>query len=496
MAQKLPVSNLVNVQLNLGAQPAQSQSLSNILILGISDVIDINERVRSYSSLSAVAADFGTVAPEYKAAVEWFSQSPQPKQTSIGRWANAATAAKLVGSTLSSAAQDISVWQAVTNGGFFIGIDGASAVEVTGLNLSANVSLNAVASSITAAITGATCVWNANYSRFEIKSLTTGVSSAVTFLTAPTSIGVQNLSTMLGLSQASSGSYIAEGFDGESAVQAVALFDESFGQSWYGLFVCTASDTDHLDIAEYIEGTNTKHMYGVNTQEAGVLVANNTTNIAYKLKQLEFKKTTTQFSSNSLYAVVSLLARILTTDYQANKSVITLMYKQEPGVVAERLNQTQVNALASFNCNVFVEYDNNTAIIQNGVVASGDYVDIITGADWLSIDIQNAVYNLLYTSTTKIPQTDDGNHLISSVITARLDQAVANGFLAPGVWQQGGFGILKQGDYLPTGYYVYVPDIDTQSQADRAARKSVPFQIAAKCSGAIHYVDILINLNQ
>ncbi|MCT9017190.1 DUF3383 domain-containing protein, partial [Cupriavidus gilardii] len=46
------------------------------------------------------------------------------------------------------------------------------------------------------------------------------------------------------------------------------------------------------------------------------------------------------------------------------------------------------------------------------------------------------------------------------------------------------------------GYYVYAPPIALQSQADREARKSVSFQVAAKEAGAIHTVDILVNVNR
>jgi hypothetical protein len=193
---------------------------------------------------------------------------------------------------------------------------------------------------------------------------------------------------------------------------------------------------------------------------------------------------------------VSALARIMTTDYTANNTVITLMYKQEPGIVPETLNETQVNNLEAKNGNVFVAYNNNTAIIEPGVCFSGDFLDTVIGTDWLALNIQTDVYNLLYTTPTKIPQTDAGNHQIATTIANRCSQGVTNGLLAPGVWNQAGFGSLKQGDYLPDGFYVYAPPIASQVQADRAARKSVTFQVAAKLAGAIQTVDILINVNR
>lgn len=491
---KLPVSSLVNVSVNLASAPAQAQSLSNLLILGSSDIIDVTQRLRTYSTLAGVAIDFGTTAPEYLAAAEWFSQSPQPGNCLIGQWCKTAVAGRLVGAVVSAANQALATWTAITNGGFHITVDAGASANVTGLDFHLQTNLNGVASVITAALAGATCVWDATYQQFRIKSSTTGATSAISFLTAPTA-GV-DISGLLGMTAASSGAYSVTGLAAETAISAVTAFDSQFGQKFYGLFVCGAVNADHLAIAQYIEGTNTKHAYGVNSQEGGILVLSDTTNIAYQLKALSYRKTLTQYSSSNLYAVVSLMARILTTDYTANKTVITLMYKTEPGVVAESLNTNQMNALLGFNCNVFVNYDNETAIIQPGIVASGDFIDTIFGADWLAITVQNSIYNLLYSNPTKIPQTDQGNNIISTGIEAVLKQAVDNGLVAPGSWTQSGFGTLNQNDYLPKGYYIYAPPITSQNPADRAARKSVTFQVAAKLAGAIHTVNVIININR
>ncbi|MDE1868107.1 MAG: DUF3383 family protein, partial [Thaumarchaeota archaeon] len=68
----LSINPLVNVQVNLSPNAAQIQNISTLLILGTSNIIDTAERYRSYGSISAVAADFGTTAEEYLAAVLWF----------------------------------------------------------------------------------------------------------------------------------------------------------------------------------------------------------------------------------------------------------------------------------------------------------------------------------------------------------------------------------------------------------------------------------------
>jgi hypothetical protein len=83
-----------------------------------------------------------------------------------------------------------------------------------------------------------------------------------------------------------------------------------------------------------------------------------------------------------------------------------------------------------------------------------------------------------------------------AVLEHALEQAVTNGLVAPGVWNGDTFGTLKTGDTLTKGYYVYSNPIDGQSQADREARKATPIQVAVKLAGAIHSVDVLVNVNR
>lgn len=500
MPQSLPVSRLVNVQVILSALAAQSQNLSTLLVMGSSNVIDVTERLRTYSTLSAVAADFGTTGPEYNSASLYFGQSPQPSQIKIGRWAKTATNARLVGATLSTAQQSIAAFNAIVAGSFDITING-TLVKPIPATFAGAANLNAVAAIIQTAVAslvaGSTFVWNATLSRFELTvGGAAGAASLVTFASAATTAAKVDISAMLGLTVANSGAYIANGVAAETAAAAAAIFDAQFGQSFYALTIPEAIDADHLAVAALIEGLNNKHLYGVSTQAAGVLSAVSTTDIAYLLDALGYKRTVVQFSSNSAYSVASLLGRALTVDYNGNATVITLMFKNEPGIVAENLTETQMNALAAKNCNAFVAYNNSTAIIEPGVVASGDFIDVITGTDWLAITVQTAVYNVMYTSPTKIPQTDAGTQILTTTVESVLSKAVDNGLLAPGVWDSNGFGNIAMGEFLPKGFYVYAPPVALQLKADRAARKAVPIQVAAKLSGAVHSANVTINVSR
>lgn len=490
-ANSLPISKLIHVDVVLSPQAAQAQDLSTLLVLGGSDVIDTTERIRTYTTLDEVAADFGTSAPEYLAAVLWFEQAPQPNELKVGRWAHNPTAGKLLCGSLDAVSRNIATWTAIHNGAFIVSINGVPG-PVVGIDFSAEVNLNGVATQITNHLAGAVCTYNSVYDRFEFESNAVGAGSAISFLSTGAATDISSL--LFG--QVGQGGYAAPGIEAETAVACLTLFDQQFGQSWYAATVIGALDADHLTCAAYIEGSNNKHLYGVSTQEAGCISPVDQANIAYQLTQLGYERSFVQYSSSNLYSVCSALGRALTVDYNGNATVIDLMYKQEPGITAENLTESQVDAAAANNANVFVQFNNDTAIIYQGNVTSGDPLDIITGTDWFAVDVMNEVYNLLYTSPTKIPQTDSGEHLIVTTIEAVCSQGVTNGLLAPGTWNSAGFGILKQGDFLPKGFYVYAPSVATQSQADREARKSVPIQIAAKLAGAVRTVDVTINVNR
>lgn len=494
MASSVPVSRVVSVSVSLTPAGAQAQSLSNLLLLGISAVIDTVERTRVYTDLSGVAADFGTTAEEYLAASRWFGQSPQPTSLTIGRWIKTAASGGLRCAPLPPSGQIMTAWNAIVAGGFTFTKDGGSPTAITGLNFSAASNLNAVAGLIQAAMTGVTCLWNATYQRFEFTSTTTGASSSISFLSAPG--GGVDISNMLAGRSTASGAYVFTGQAAETAVECLSLMDLTLGQKWYAAFICTADDNDHLACADFIEGTDTKHLYVVSTQEAGVLVAATTSDIATQLKDLGYGRTFVQYSGTSPYAAVSAMGRILTTDFSGSNTVMTLKFKQEPGVVAESLNVNQVNAAEGKNCNLFLNYNNDTAILEQGVMANGTFLDIVTGTDWLATAIQTSIYNLLYTSITKIPQTDQGMQLLTTQVASICAQGVVNGLIAPGIWNSDGFGTLKQGDYMAQGFYIYSPPVAQQNQADRAARMASPIMVAAKLAGAIHSASVAIRVNQ
>ncbi|MBP2167728.1 hypothetical protein J2125_000920 [Erwinia toletana] len=379
MAQGLPVSNVVNVDVILSPTAASGRNFGSLLILGSSTVIPLAERVRLYSAAEDIGADFGTDSAEYAAAAIYFAQSPAPTEVYIGRWA---------------------------------------------------------------------------------KTLADAESGEV--------------ETLL------------------QAVNAVLQFT-----NWYGLAIADTDDlvdADIIAVAAAIQSASTSRIFAVTTDDAGTLSGSATDDLASKLKTAGYGRTFIQYSTSSKYAALSAFGRAFTVNFTGNNTTITLKFKTEPGVSYETLTSNQAAAVDAKNANVYVWYANDTAILQQGVMANGDFFDERHGLDWLQNYVQTNLFNLLYTSTSKVPQTEAGVTRLLANVEQSMDQAVSNGLMAAGVWNGGPIGQLLSGDVLTKGYYVYATPLATQAQSDREARKAPLIQVACKLAGAVHYADVQINV--
>lgn len=496
MTAGLQVSRLIDVNVNLEPAGAQFPSVTTALFIGSSDVINVNERYRSYGNLSEVADDFSESDPEYISAALFFGQSPSPEQLYIGRWAETATAGLLIGGTLSTTEQLIATWTVITNGEFKITEDGGAATNVTCGTFAGQTNLNGIATVINTALAGATLTvtvaWNG--SQFVFTSGTTGAASAVAFLTAPT--GGTDIHSLL-KGTAATGATTVNGIIAESPLACVEIMDNQPFSFYMLMFASVTLINSQIEaVAAYIEGDATPHIYALTVQDPNAVVASNTTDIGYILQQLEYERTCYQYSSTSPYAVASMLGRAATVDYEAQNSTITLMYKSEPGVTPELLLSSQASSLDGKNYSYYATFNNGIPIIVNGTMADGLFFDDVQGADWMVAQVQTDLFNVLYQTLTKIPQTDAGVHVLTTTVEASLSVGLSNGQIGPGVWAFNGFGNLKPGQYLEKGFYVYAPSVATQSSANRNQRKSPTIQAAVIFAGAIQKVAVIINVQR
>lgn len=497
MAKLLSIDRVVRVSVNLQPLAARRRNFGVLLLVGSSDVIDPVERIRQYTGIDGVAQDFGLNASEYKAAELFFSQTPRPSIVQIGRWVKAPSPAILRGAVVDGLGATATGWTPITSGAFAVQIKGLD-TSITGLDFSGVTNLNGVASTISTALAahGASCRFDGE--RFILATTSAGAEATLGYATTVASDdeggeAATDISTMLRWT-VNTALPVIDGSDGESAKECIAhLADVG---DWYGcVFTEPLTVEQHLDVAGYIEASAKSRIYGVTATDTRALDKVFTDDVASRLKALKRKRTMVAFSRNP-HAVISALARAFTVNFSANRSTITLKFKQMPGVVAEGLSETQAVTLENKRCNVFAAYNNDTAIFQEGVMSGDAYFDEIHGTDWLQNAVQNEVWNLLYQSKTKIPQTNSGVNQIVNVIEAVMEEAVNNSLVAPGQWNADGFGQIERGDYLPKGYYIYVMPVELQPQSEREQRKCPPIQCAIKLAGAIHFVDVIIDVNR
>ncbi len=319
--------------------------------------------------------------------------------------------------------------------------------------------------------------------------------SSVSYATSPGS--GQDVSSLLGLTAALA-LPLVPGYAAELPVQAVQALDV-LDTNWYGLMFAASvmpTDAQNLAIAPYIEADNITRLFGITTQETGALSSEVTNDIGSEMQALGYNQSFVAYCSTNPYSVANAFGRLFTVNLSGSNTMIDLCYKQMPGIAPENLTNTEADVLQSKNINVFASYDNNTSIFQYGICCGGEYIDETFGDDALQNAIQTAVYNANYTTTTKVPQTDQGEQTYVNAISGVCQQFVTNGFGAPGQWNASGFGSLQEGQYLKTGYYIYAPPVSSQSESARAARESVPFQVAFKLAGSNQTVQISVAVNQ
>jgi Protein of unknown function (DUF3383) len=489
----LSVDQVVDVEILLSSPAPTARGFGTKLIMGKATVLPLYARVKEYADLTELVVDFVSSTEEYKAAAIHFGQNPRPKKVKIGRQFLGAQAGQLRGGVASSTIGD---YTGVTNGGFDITINGTNR-QIFALDLSGAANMAAVATLIqtklAAALASTTCVWDATLLKFVITSPTTGTASIVLPAVAPTGgSSPTDVTTLLAFS-VSAGAKSVNGIATETmtaAWDAAAIFDPDF---YFATVTAAMSVQDKKDSGDWALSNVREFFYTTNDPNA--LTLNDTGNLGYYFKNEGNKRAFGEYNGASPYAAESASARAGVVDFDQPNSTITLMYKQQPGVAVDNLTSGQVAALKTYNLNYYIDRG-GISVLETGVMADGTFQDEVHGLDWFTAGLQNAIFALLATTPTKIPQTDEGATKIIAACNGFSEKARTNGLVAKGTWKGDAFGELKTGDFMPTGYYFTAGAVADMSQADKDARKSPPITGAILLAGAIHTVSVQITVQR
>ena len=479
----IPVSNVVNVTISTTPTFPSRRGFGILNIVGNSETLNLAERIRLYTNIDEVAADFESTTEEYKAATVFFSQNPRPNQLMISRRADVDYEAELIGGL--SAEQTLGTWTAILNGEFTISIDGVEE-DITGISFAGDASLDDVASGIESALqaiaaggfTASTCVWTGT--KFIIKSGTAGSTSSITVTSeVPGGIGTSIVAMMD--NDDGNGTAVA-GVDQETiteSLDAIQLVDDS----WYGLaFTKEINDVNAnvLLAADWCEARI--KLFANSSTDNSVKDSLSTTDVAAVLFAGNYRRTFSFVSFlNEDYIAVSAFARIAVVNFSATDSTITLKFKQLPSISPDDLNSNDAAVISGKNCNYYALFGSSDMVAE-GECADGTFIDSVHGVDWLQNAIETNVFGRLYTEPTKVSQTDKGATQLAEQVRLALDEGVNNGLIAPGT--------TLSGTFLPLGYVVTTGKVADMNASDKAERKAPIIQFTALGAGAIHSSEI------
>ncbi|UAV89934.1 major tail protein [Pseudomonas phage REC] len=414
------------IEINISRETAAVAQTNFNVPLFISAHTKFAERARSYSSLTAVAEDFGPTDSAYVAAQKLFGQVLTPSRIVIGR--------RLVpSSTVSISAAAAGTYTLTIN-------DIPFAFVATGSNTAIQIAAGLKAAYNVTPVTGVTVTDNLDGT-----------------LTVASAIGY-SLEVSSNMSQANSPS--TESW--ATSVTEVTTVDNS----WYAVMIESHVEADVLAVAGQVEGM--KKVFATSSQTAAVKTTA-TTDIFSKLKALGYQRTFGLYSAtaDTEYPEAAWVGYQLQEQPGSN----TWAYKALSGATVSVLSDTESTNIHNKSASTYETVGGLNSTI-GAKMFGGEWIDVIIFVDWLEARMKERLWSRMVNSK-KIPFTAAGAAIIEAEIRGQLNDGVRVGGLAPSP--------------APT---VNVPDVLTLSTNARAQRIFEGITFEARLAGAIHFVKI------
>jgi len=374
-----------------------------------------------------------------------FFRTHHPDELHFGRFVDASIAALL--ECGAAPETDVEVWKLVSDGEFAVTID-TVLVEKAALDFSAVTSMDDVAAVIDTAL-GADGDCYFLVDRFNILSPTTGAASTITLLDtvaipAGTDIsGIDYLDGDVLVGPANlGGSVLSQGQIAEDFATAITAIENVNGD-WYamGALEKFRDDTITEDMADEIESR--RKMFLIATNDANVLILDNTTTFNYYLKNANYSRSGGAHHDNSiLYPDFSWMGQQLpkpvgSTNW-AFKELAGIAEGAEVDIPAVNLSELQKDAALDVNCNVYTNTLGADFIYMGtmgggkNVDKEGEYIDIIRNIDFLQARTEEGLMSLLLEKDI-LPMTNAGITMTDTRLKKLLDEyGVKQGILVEG----------------------------------------------------------------
>lgn len=400
------------------------------------------DRVRSYTRPADMLTDgFTTASALYKAAVVLCSQPTRPPIFKVGRRAGAP--AQTVRYTPTSAVEGV-----VYTGS--IGSEEWTRTVPAASNIAAE--CTAIAAAINALSGAFTATAAATY--VDVATDVAGV------FFAHHGWSTENASNALELEDRTP----VPGTSLQTDLAAIYAADSD----WYGLDIVDAhSEAQIADAALW--ATANKVLYLAPNFFAGVGKSGTTTDIASDMKALAYRNVSIWYVENGCDQgfVAGLLGKCLPYDPGSE----TWVFKEVTGVEGDEMSTTRASAAFAKYANTYQPLGGKNLTRKDGLVASGEKIDVIRFVDWLEARVKEQVFTVL-SAGPKLPYTDAGLAQIAGAIKAVLLEGERVGGLDAGT------------------SYVSVPRVSSISTADRAARDATGITFGGRLAGAVHHATL------
>ncbi|MGF6394288.1 DUF3383 family protein [Pseudomonas plecoglossicida] len=281
----------------------------------------------------------------------------------------------------------------------------------------------------------------------------------------------------------------------------VATLNKARNMVWWYWTMWTAPvlavKADVLAVAQWCEDNGSMLINNqVGASAAEIRDPADVDDIATQLTTAGFRHVYTAAHATDAYAGSALAKHFAAVNYSADRSTITGEFKKSSGVVAEDLPDTAYTAMLSNKKKaVFYTVVENQGSVDAGRWLNtfthstyGEFIDDVVNLDACINYLVTGLYNTLGSQVTKLMQTPTGQAVLIGEGRVVMRTFVNNGYLGPRNYVDPDDGQTK---YTAGFEFLTKPeDILDLPDADRNARKSSPLRIRLFRAGAIHAVDV------
>jgi hypothetical protein len=521
-----PLSEIIDLQIAVATLGIPREGFGVPLILSCN--AQFAERVRIYTDIADVAADFATSSPEYRAASAMFDQDPHPAQVYIGRAVGKPTLAYQINVSNVAVGDDYTVDVAgegvtTTEVAYTPKADIASSFLPRVSNVLTQVAHGMSTGdgpyrfSTTGGLpTGLAVDTNYWIHADTVDTLSFAISKANALAGTVVALsgdgtGVQTLrrcendvicaQIVQGLNAVPGKNYTAAQVTGAGETDYVTVTANTAG-AWFGLGVPQAllklaathalpspapsadliacnqeqpgfygvytiynSDAYVKDVAAYVEGQSKIYVADIADTEMATLAAGGG-DTADDLKVLAYERTATNFRPDpSDMGGAAWLGSRLPTDPGSE----TWMFAPCVGCADANTTTTQRTNIYAKHGNVLATSGGFTSM-REGTMCDGGFIDTRRGIDWIQDDMVKTLAEILFNAKYKIPMTDAGVAVMVAGMKNTLTRAQAMGIIV--------------------SFDISFPKIGSVAASDKSIRDLTGLKFTAVLAGAIHKVTI------